>query len=94
MTRPAHAAQSTGAVPSASAVPLGNGASGRPAGEPVRVKDHDFPDRDLGKAIPYGIYDVAADAGWVNVGCMMFMAAAPRAIAALRPSGRRARLPV
>jgi len=40
----------------------------RPAGEPVHVKDHDFPDLELGKAIPYGIYDLAADAGWVNVG--------------------------
>ena len=40
----------------------------RPAGEPVHVKDHDFPDLELGKAIPYGIYDLAADTGWVNVG--------------------------
>lgn len=37
-------------------------------GEPVRVRTHDFPDADLGKAIPYGIYDLAEDAGWVNVG--------------------------
>jgi hypothetical protein len=29
---------------------------------------HDFMDKDLGKAIPYGIYDVAANAGWVFVG--------------------------
>jgi hypothetical protein len=40
----------------------------RPAGEPARVKSHDFPDLALGKAIPYGIYDLAADAGWVNAG--------------------------
>jgi hypothetical protein len=40
----------------------------RPKGQPEQVKTHDFPDRDLGKAIPYGIYDVAANAGWVNVG--------------------------
>jgi transposase len=40
----------------------------RPAGDPVRVRDHDFPDPELGKAIPYGIYDVAANAGWVNAG--------------------------
>jgi transposase len=40
----------------------------RPAGDPVRVNDHDFPDEELGKAIPYGIYDLAADTGWVNVG--------------------------
>jgi transposase/DNA-binding XRE family transcriptional regulator len=40
----------------------------RPEGEPVKVRTHDFPDLDLGKAIPYGIYDVAANAGWVSVG--------------------------
>jgi hypothetical protein len=40
----------------------------RPAGDPVRVRDHDFPGPDSPKAIPYGIYDLAANAGWVNVG--------------------------
>jgi hypothetical protein len=40
----------------------------RPRGEPVRVRDHDFPDPARGTAIPYGIYDLAANAGWVNVG--------------------------
>ena len=42
-----------------------------PAGEPERVQVHDFTDRALGefaKAIPYGIYDVANDEGWVSVG--------------------------
>src|ERR1019366_6213471 len=39
-----------------------------PAGEPVKVKVHDFIDPDLGKANPYGVYDVAADTGWVSVG--------------------------
>jgi Rhodopirellula transposase DDE domain len=42
-----------------------------PAGEPERVKVHDFKDPDLGehaKAIPYGVYDVANDEGWVSVG--------------------------
>jgi hypothetical protein len=37
-------------------------------GEPVEVLVHDFPDRALGKAIPYGVYDVGKDSGWVNVG--------------------------
>src|SRR6266487_2667007 len=40
----------------------------RPAGDPVRVDVHDFPDLELGKAIPYGIYDLAANSGWVNAG--------------------------
>jgi len=40
----------------------------RPAGDPVRVRDHSFADRDGGHAIPYGIYDVAANTGFVNVG--------------------------
>lgn len=40
----------------------------RRSGEPVVVHTHDFPDKDLGKAIPYGIYDLAANAGWVGVG--------------------------
>jgi hypothetical protein len=40
----------------------------RPEGGPAKVSTHDFPDQELGKAIPYGVYDVTANAGWVNVG--------------------------
>jgi transposase len=40
----------------------------RPKGEPELVRSHDFKDKELGKAIPYGIYDLADDTGWVNVG--------------------------
>ena len=40
----------------------------RPKGEPELVRTHDFKDKQLGKAIPYGIYDLADDTGWVNVG--------------------------
>jgi len=43
----------------------------QPAGEPERVNVHDFADRALGeyaKAIPYGVYDVGNDEGWVSVG--------------------------
>ena len=40
----------------------------RPKGQPERVKVHDFVDKTLGKAIPYGIYDVTGDSGWVSVG--------------------------
>ncbi|GAA3087349.1 hypothetical protein GCM10017562_67030 [Streptomyces roseofulvus] len=45
-----------------------NGRSWRPAGDPVPVHMHDFADPQLGKAIPYGVYDLAANTGWVNVG--------------------------
>jgi DNA-binding CsgD family transcriptional regulator len=44
------------------------GRTWRPKGDPVKVRTHDFPDEGLGKAIPYGVYDLAANAGWVNVG--------------------------
>jgi transposase len=40
----------------------------RPQGKPVQVRTHDFKDPELGKAIPYGIYDLAHDEGWVSVG--------------------------
>ncbi len=40
----------------------------QPSGEPVRVEVHDFIDPTVGKAVPYGVYDVAADEGWVGVG--------------------------
>ena len=39
-----------------------------PQGAPTRVGVHDFVDPDVGRAIPYGIYDVANDEGWVSVG--------------------------
>ena len=44
------------------------GRSWRPAGDPVKVRDHDFPDEELGKVVPYGIYDTAANRGFVSVG--------------------------
>jgi hypothetical protein len=44
------------------------GAEWQPVGEPERVGVHDFPDPELGKAIPYGVYDLGANAGWVSVG--------------------------
>ncbi len=40
----------------------------QPKGRPEEVKVHDFIDKGLGKAIPYGVYDLAADPGWVSVG--------------------------
>jgi hypothetical protein len=40
----------------------------QPKGQPVPVKVHDFIDPELGKAIPYGVYDIGADQGWVSVG--------------------------
>jgi hypothetical protein len=44
------------------------GAEWQPAGEPERVGVHDFPDPEVGKAIPYGVYDLGANTGWVGVG--------------------------
>jgi hypothetical protein len=40
----------------------------QPVGEPEAVLDHDFPDPAVGKAIPYGVYDVGRNTGWVTVG--------------------------
>ena len=45
-----------------------NGAEYGRKREPVKVLDHDFPIKELGKATPYGIYDVMKNAGFVNVG--------------------------
>jgi hypothetical protein len=39
-----------------------------PQGQPPAVRVHDFQDDELGKAIPYGVYDLSANAGWVSVG--------------------------
>jgi len=40
----------------------------RPKDDPQKVRVHDFKDKELGKAIPYGVYDVANNEGWVSVG--------------------------
>ena len=40
----------------------------QPKGEPEKVKVHDFLDMELGKAIPYGVYDISENQGWVSVG--------------------------
>ena len=45
-----------------------SGREWRPKGEPELVRVHDFKDKQLGKANPYGVYDIGADQGWVNVG--------------------------
>ena len=39
-----------------------------PEGAPEKVRVHDFMDQELGKAIPYGVYDITNNQGWVNVG--------------------------
>ncbi len=39
-----------------------------PEGQPEPVRVHDFQDKELGKAIPYGVYDVTNNQGWVSVG--------------------------
>src|SRR5207249_10478778 len=40
----------------------------QPEGEPEEVRVHDFLDTKLGKAIPYGVYDISQNQGWVSVG--------------------------
>jgi Rhodopirellula transposase DDE domain len=40
----------------------------RPPGDPQDVRVHDFLIKELGRAVPYGVYDLAANTGWVNVG--------------------------
>ena len=51
---------------------LGNfsnqGVEYRPKGQPLETNMHDFPDKKLGKAIPYGVYDIGRNEGWVNIG--------------------------
>ena len=44
------------------------GSDYRPKGDPHRVNVHDFEDKTTGKVIPYGVYDVTDDSGWVSVG--------------------------
>lgn len=45
-----------------------NGRTWRPKGDPEKVKVYDFIDPELGRANPYGVYDLASDSGWVSVG--------------------------
>jgi len=45
-----------------------NGREWRPQGSPEEVRVHDFIIPELGRAVPYGVYDIAANAGWVSVG--------------------------
>jgi hypothetical protein len=40
----------------------------QPAGQPEEVRSKDFPDKQLGKGIPYGVYDITNNQGWVSVG--------------------------
>src|SRR2546429_7130588 len=47
---------------------IDNGRLWLPKGKPIEVNRHDFPDKKLGKAAPYGVYDVGDDQGYVNVG--------------------------
>ena len=64
------------------------GASGARRGEPEQVKVHDFIDPALGKANPYGVYDLAANTGWVSVGTDHDTAAF--AVDTIRPGGSQA----
>lgn len=45
-----------------------NGRTWLPKGQPIEVNGHDFPDKQHGKAVPYGVYDISQNNGYVNVG--------------------------
>jgi hypothetical protein len=45
-----------------------SGREWRSHGTPEEVRVHDFIDKELGKAIPYGVYDLASNEGWASVG--------------------------
>src|SRR5215467_9601306 len=50
-------------------LPLKNaGSDYRPQGDPQQVKVHDFEDKTKGKVVPYGVYDVTDNSGWVSIG--------------------------
>ncbi len=72
----------------------GRGGRGGRQGDPVRVRDHDFPDEELGKVTPYGVYDIAANRGFVSVGTSRDTAAFAVSALRLLVAGRgRAPLP-
>ena len=52
----------------------------RPKGDPIEVLTHDFPDPEVPKAVPYGIYDIGENKGWVNVGMSVSGGLIPRRI--------------
>jgi len=60
-----------------------NGREWRPQGSPEAVRVHDFIIPELGRAVPYGVYDIAANAGWVSVG--MSADTAEFAVGTIRP---------
>src|SRR5438552_8708567 len=47
---------------------LNPGREYRPQGDPEQVRVHDFLIKELGRAVPYGVYDLAANSGWVSLG--------------------------
>jgi transposase len=44
------------------------GRTWRRKGQPIEVRTHDFPDKQRGKVVPYGVYDIGQNEAWVNVG--------------------------
>jgi len=68
---------------------MNGGREYQPTGQPEHVTVHEFPDKELGKAIPYGIYDVSANTGWVTVGATTTPRRSPsrRCAAGGTPSG-------
>ena len=72
------------------------GGTWRPKGQPEKVNVHDFMDKELGKVTPYGVYGMAANSGWVNVGTAIDTAhsrSARSAPGGTRPGARPAPAP-
>jgi hypothetical protein len=64
-----------------------------PTGRPVKVRTHDFKDKELGHAIPYGVYDLGADQGMISVGISNETSLSTRSVPGGSISARRATPP-
>jgi hypothetical protein len=69
------------------------GRTWRPRGQPEAVRTHDFPIPELGKAVPYGVYDIGANSGWVSVHGRLRRQRDPQLVARYRQNALSRRQP-